>query len=395
MRVLLSILGLVVVLVVIQLLRPVPSPILTMTVPTTIGLGGSSPTLPWPSQGQAAVSIQHVGTLGSYGPNTAEPIGSLAKMMVALLVLQKHPLGAFQSGPTLTMTAKDAATYQNDLGPTHQSLVQVIAGEKLTERQLLEALLIPSGNNIAVTLGRWVAGSSANFIALMNQTAKTMGMNQTHFADISGFSPNTVSSARDLLVLADAAMKSPAFRQIVSMPQVTLPLVGLQYNYDNALGHDGIVGIKTGSTIIAGGSFVFAAKAKSSGVPFTVVGVVLGQQSKSPLATAITKGEALVRASRRIPRPFVPIQNGQVVARITAPWAPTVPVVADGAVHDLAWPGLTGHIKALTTALQVPLAAQSRIGALRVTLGRQHGSVPLVATSSLQPPSLLWRLLRL
>src|SRR5439155_1632405 len=72
------------------------------------------------------------------------------------------------------------------------------------------------------------------------------------------------------------ALQIPAFRQIVAMPQVTLPVAGVAYNVNANIGHDGIVGVKTGSSSQAGGCLAFAAIRTVAGSPVTIVGVVLG-----------------------------------------------------------------------------------------------------------------------
>jgi len=135
----------------------------------------------------------------------------------------------------------------------------VVPGEKLTERQALEALLIPSGNNIGAMLAGWDAGSQGAFVAEMNAQAGSLGLRSTRYADASGADPATVSTAGDQFVLTLRALQIPAFRQIVAMPQVTLPVAGVVYNVNSALGHDGIVGVKTGSSSPAGGCLAFAA----------------------------------------------------------------------------------------------------------------------------------------
>ena len=127
----------------------------------------------------------------------------------------------------------------------------VQAGEQLTERQLLEALLIPSGNNIARMLAARVAGSETRFIAEMNAEARALGMDHTIYTDPSGFDPSTVSTAADQLRVFQRAMRFPVFRQIVSMASVTLPVAGTLTNY-NPLIAEGYAG-KTGSDSAAGG----------------------------------------------------------------------------------------------------------------------------------------------
>lgn len=91
------------------------------------------------------------------------------------------------------LNGKDGAYLSLDRWP----VVAVQAGEQLTERQLLEALLIPSGNNIAWRLAAQVAGGDTVFLAEMNAEARALGMNQTIYTDPSGFDPSTVSTAAD------------------------------------------------------------------------------------------------------------------------------------------------------------------------------------------------------
>jgi serine-type D-Ala-D-Ala carboxypeptidase (penicillin-binding protein 5/6) len=151
----------------VQLLRPVPSMTLTASVTTARVLPGTAPRPDWPGRAEAAVGLPGTGLLGTHGGSAPVPIASLAKVMTAYLVLSGHPLPAGASGPVITVTAADAAAYASDQRQG-QSVVQVAAGEKLTERQALEAMLIPSGNNIAWMLARWDAGSQPAFVAKMN-----------------------------------------------------------------------------------------------------------------------------------------------------------------------------------------------------------------------------------
>ena len=160
-----------------------------------------------------------------------------------------------------------------------QSIVAVRAGEQLTERQLVEALLIPSGNNIAQMLATWVAGSETGFVAEMNAEARTLGMDHTIYTDPSGFDPATVSTAAEQLRVFRAAMRFSVFRQIVSMPSVTLPVAGTVTNY-NPLIAEGYAG-KTGSDSAAGGCLAFFTQVTVGGQRLTAVGVVLGQGQSS------------------------------------------------------------------------------------------------------------------
>src|SRR3954470_22357141 len=131
------------------------------------GAGGASPA--WPAQGQAAVAVgsRRIHTSGAARP---APIASLAKVMTALVVLHSRPISADDPGFTITITADDVADTERRRADG-QSVVPVADGEKLTERQALQALLLPSANNVAMALARAVSGTVAAFVDEMNVEA--------------------------------------------------------------------------------------------------------------------------------------------------------------------------------------------------------------------------------
>jgi D-alanyl-D-alanine carboxypeptidase (penicillin-binding protein 5/6) len=223
----------------------------------------------WPQQGQAALVLGNGRPAASPGEQPV-PIASLAKVMTAYLTLKRYPLSDAQNGFPITVTDEQAQAEAQG-----QSVVAVRTGEQLTERQLLEALLIPSGNNIARILAAQVAGSEPSFVAEMNAEARALGMDHTLYTDPSGFDPNTVSTAADQLRVFERAMRFPVFRQIVSMASVTLPVVGTLTNY-NPLIAEGYGG-KTGSDSAAGGCLAFFTNVTVGGRPATAAGVVMGQ----------------------------------------------------------------------------------------------------------------------
>jgi D-alanyl-D-alanine carboxypeptidase (penicillin-binding protein 5/6) len=221
------------------------------------------------------------------------PIASLAKVMTAYLTLKRYPLSGMQDGFTITVTAAEAQADSQDAAEG-QSEVMVQAGEQLTERQLLEALLIPSGNNIARMLAVLVAGSEEHFLAEMNAESRSLGMDHTTYTDPSGFDPSTVSTAADQLRVFQRAMRFPVFREIVSMPSVTLPVAGRLTNY-NPLIAAGYAG-KTGSDSAAGGCLAFFTPVTVGGRRLTAVGVVMGQGQGSDTSLILAAaGEAAKR----------------------------------------------------------------------------------------------------
>jgi serine-type D-Ala-D-Ala carboxypeptidase (penicillin-binding protein 5/6) len=255
--------------------------------------GDAVPGTVWPASGQAAF-VRTGQAQVQAGPNQhAAPIASVAKVMTAYLVLSHHPLRLGQDGPTITLTAADVADTDRRRGQ-HESVVSVAAGEQLTERQALQALLLPSANNIAAVLARWDAGSADRFVSRMNATARALGMTHTRYTDPSGYDDATVSTAADQVRIVERAMNLPVFASIVATPSATLPVAGTVRNTNSLLGHNGFVGVKTGSTAAAGGCFAFRAVRWIGGRRTTITGVVLGQPGHDQIAAGLAAADALV-----------------------------------------------------------------------------------------------------
>jgi serine-type D-Ala-D-Ala carboxypeptidase (penicillin-binding protein 5/6) len=253
--------------------------------------GTSVSTVTWPLQGQAALALG-AGPPAASPDQQPAPIASLAKVMTAYLTLKRFPLSRARDGFTITITAAQAQAGAED-ADQDQSAVAVAAGEQLTERQLLEALLIASGNNIARILATQVAGSETSFIDEMNAEAGALGMDHTTYTDPSGFDPGTVSTAADQLRVFEQAMRFPVFRQIVSMPSVTLPVAGTLTNF-NPLIADGYAG-KTGSDSAAGGCLAFFTEVTIGGGLPTAVGVVMGQGQGSDTSALLAAAGGAAR----------------------------------------------------------------------------------------------------
>ena len=256
-------------------------------------LGEAVPSTVWPAYGQAAF-VQTGQSQVHAGPNQhAAAIASVAKVMTAYLVLRDHPLRLGQDGPTITLTDADVADTDRRRRQ-QESVVSIAAGEQLTERQALQALLLPSANNIAAVLARWDAGSADRFVARMNATARSLGMTHTRYTDPSGYDDATVSTAADQVRIVDRAMRLPVFASIVATPSATLPVAGTVHNTNTLLGHEGFVGVKTGSTAAAGGCFAFRALRWIDGKRTTITGVVLGQPGHNQIAAGLAAADAMV-----------------------------------------------------------------------------------------------------
>lgn len=265
------------------------------------GLGSvGSLGLPWPDEGQTSIEVRGVGSLGSRGGREPVPIASVTKVMTAYVLLKEHPLDAGEKGPRITV---DAAAAQESHSLS-ESTVRLREGRRHTQRELLELLLLPSGNNVARLLARWDAGSQKAFVAKMNRAAEELGMTRTTYTGASGFEPSTKSTADDQLKLARQAMRQPALREVVALRDTTVPGVpGTVTNTNRLLEKPGVIGLKTGSSTPAGGNLMWAAEAKSGGKRYLVLGVVLGQRADTTptegLAAAIDRSGALIDAVQR------------------------------------------------------------------------------------------------
>jgi D-alanyl-D-alanine carboxypeptidase (penicillin-binding protein 5/6) len=251
----------------------------------------------WPADGTSAADISGYGVTDGPGATRQVPIASVAKLMTAYVILQDHPLSVRGPGPDITVQQSEAAAYPAQVGDG-DSLVPVAAGERLTERQALAALLLPSADNMAWILARWDAGSQAAFTAKMNAAARRLGMTGTSYTDPSGLDPATVSTAADQVRLGMTAMGVPALAAITALPTAVVPVAGVVRNYNTLLGQDGIVGLKTGSTQAAGGCLLVAAWSQAGGRGTLIVAATFGQPgtARTILPRALQAGHDLVLA---------------------------------------------------------------------------------------------------
>ena len=377
-----------------MLLRGVPDAAVAAT-QRTEAFPGTRVALTWPARGEAAVGVEGVGLTGAHGSSRPTPIASIAKVMTAYLVLRNHPLRRDRTGPLITVHPTDVAVYRADRA-SGQSVLDVQAGERLTERQALEGLLLPSGDNIATLLARWDAGSEAAFVGKMNALARALGLTHTRYTDASGVQARTISTAGDQVRLAIVALKLRVFRQIVAMTQVTLPVAGRQYNVDGLLGRDGIVGVKTGSTSRAGGCFVFAAHERLAGRSVTVVGAVLHQLATrtqpSIIEAAFDASTDLLASTRHHLLKLHVVRRGATLAWVKTAWSDRVAVRAAGSASLVGWPGLPIRASIVSRHLAAPLNAGQGVGTAVVTAGEQRVRVRLVVSRAVPGASLAWRL---
>jgi len=374
-------------------LRPIPAVAATGSLPASEVIAGTPPVLPWPARGYAAIGAQNLGFIASSGNEQAIPAASITKVMTALVILEEKHLNRDEQGPTITITIADVQAYNAEVAG-NQSVLEVRAGEQLTELQLLQGMLIPSANNFAEILARWDAGSIDAFVAKMNAEAANLKLTHTRFADTSGADPGSVSTPTDLMALGVAALKEEVFAQVVAMGQALLPVVGIVYSTDHALGQNGIFGIKTGSGLSSGANFLFGATVTVDGKPIVVFGCVMGQPT---LDIAFASTKALIASMQSTLHIRQVITRNQTIATYATAWGGQSDLVSPVDVTPLAWPGmvLRQRLEVRTIVVNSPIPAGTKEGSVHIVLGDYNLDVPLVTADPLYPPGRLWRLTRI
>ncbi|MFH8609354.1 D-alanyl-D-alanine carboxypeptidase [Streptomyces sp. NPDC018029] len=384
---------LVVVFAVVQAVRPLPTPTLKLTAQQSVSFDGGKPSLPWPADGQAAMDVNGIGTFGTSGDQKPVPIASIAKVMTVYLVLRDHPLKKGEDGPKIPVDAAAQKHYETGK-PENESVVKVTEGQKITEYEALQAVMLPSANNIAKLLARWdtKSGSEDAFVAKMNKTAKELGMKNTHYTDPSGLDKTTVSTAEDLVKLGRAAMENPVFNEISRQPSYK-DLNGDKQNNFFGLVPTVAIGIKTGTTTAAGGNILFAAEKKVGGETQTIIGAALGQYGKNGVAnidqvTGITR--KLIEAGQDALTAKTIVKKGAVVGQVDDGLGGTTPLVATKDVSAVGWSGLTVKLRLDDNkGKSVPHTAKAgtKVGVLSVGDGKGDAvEVPVALQKDLSEP---------
>ncbi|MCI9038776.1 MAG: D-alanyl-D-alanine carboxypeptidase [Clostridia bacterium] len=196
------------------------------------------------------------------------PMASTTKIMTAIVVLENTDLT-----DVVTIDKKAAGTGGSRLG--------LKVNDKITVHDLLYGLMLKSGNDTAVALAIHVGGSVEGFAEMMNQTAKEMGWNNSHFVTPHGLdAQGHYTTAYELACMADYALQNPKFKEIVSTKTYTVTLNGRPQvisNTNELLGVlDGVYGVKTGFTNGANRCLVTACKRGD----LDIITVVLGADTK-------------------------------------------------------------------------------------------------------------------
>ena len=302
------------------------------------------------------------------------PIASTTKLMTAFLALRRLPLDRELVAPAYAALPAE-------------SVLGLVEGERISVRDLLVAMMLPSANDAAYTIAEGVSGSVPRFVRLMNASARRLGLRETSYANPIGLDdPDNGSSARDLGALTLDLLGDRRFRRIVAKPEATLRSGSVprtvQTRNTLILADRSVDGVKTGHTLGAG--YVLVASARREGVP--LVSVVLGAPSE---AARDQESERLLGYGFSLYRSRTAVRKGELLG--------TVPVAGGGDPLELR-AGRSERVRARAdqalgteiegpAEIEGPIAEGQRIGRAAITLdGASVGSVAAVAATSVAEP---------
>lgn len=346
------------------------------------------PALDFPGYGSSAVgAVGYPGVLAQAGATKPQPMASITKVITALVVLEKHPLGVDEEGPKITMDARDLAFYSEQLA-MNGSVAPVSAGMTFSERDLLELTLVKSANNYTMSLARWAFGDNAAFLQAARAWLADHGLDKIKVLEPTGIDADNVAPADQLVELGRIALEHPVVADIVASKNVRVPELGKLPNTNALLGVDGVDGIKTGTLDTFGANLLFSADYLVGEHPVTIVGVVLGGPDHDRINRDIR--DLLKTALANFTEVEVAADD-EPFATYRTVWGAETQAVAAERVTLLTWAGEPVLAEVTTTEIRTGEAGTD-VGRVVFTSGPSSAVVDLELATDLDDPGPWWRL---
>jgi D-alanyl-D-alanine carboxypeptidase (penicillin-binding protein 5/6) len=306
------------------------------------------------------------------------PIASITKLMTVIVALQH-----LQTYDEVRVTAQAAHV--------GESRIPLRAGQTVSVHDLLEGALIQSANDAADALAAGASGGDIpRFVEWMNEEAQTLGLDHTHFVRPDGLdAPGHVSTAHDVGVLAQAAMRLPVVREVVRKRTDTIENGRIRlHTWNDLLGvFPGLVGVKTGHTDAAGWCEVAAVKRPG----YTIYAVILGSPTRSQRNSDLDRLLAWGVARYRM----LSLVGRGPVAQVGLPYGrPALALVASRPFVRLVRTGRTIVERVVApSAVKLPVRRGQALGRIEIWAGKRLlGSRPLVASRTVPRPGVGGRL---
>ncbi len=353
-------------------------------------LAVAAPLIPQPPKVNAdawiLVDYQSLRVLAQHNADKELEPASLTKLMTAYIVEQQESLGNISSSDMVPVSVK--------AWRTGGSRMFIREGTRVKLDDLMHGLVIQSGNDAAVALAEYVAGSTGAFANMMNAMAKKLGMTHSHFENPTGLPhPNHYSSARDLATLAHNIIHDyPTHYKLYSVKTFTYNGI-TQHNRVTLLWRDPRVdGLKTGHTKAAGYCQVTSAKNEDG---MRLIAVVMGTESEEARAV---ESEKLLNYGFRFFRNYTAYQAGESLVSPRV-WLGEANHVDLAIKQDLVLTvpnGATDSLKPKVTVnpeIKAPIKKGQQLGTVSIQLnGDVIAQAPLVAMSEVKEAGFFSRL---
>jgi len=373
-----------------------PSPVVetgrpSVTVP-------AAATLTLPSSGASAIAVAGAdeylgagasGIWATSGTDEQRPIASIAKLITALVILDRHPLAdASDPGPTITFSKADHDLY-DQYYVRGATIAAMPTGSSMSLHDALATMLIPSASNYAEAVSTWAFGSQGAFRGAAQRWLAANGLNGTTIVEPTGLDARNVSTPSDLIALGKLAAANPTIASIAATSSLTLPGPGPMANTNGLLGSNGITGLKTGNLGDGTYNLLFTASVPvGTAEPLSVTGVLLGGLTR---ANVDRDTMALIDSIRAGFHEVTVAERDQQVGTITTPWGASAQIVIADYATIHTWSD-TPIVVEMTTTTPRTFEDGEEVGSITWTAGPNTVTVPVEVAGTIAPPTDEWRL---
>ncbi|SJM58812.1 D-alanyl-D-alanine carboxypeptidase family protein [Agrococcus casei] len=355
---------------------------------TGVSEEGEPLALPRGTDAGAVAIIGHDDAIESTGDDQPLPMASIAKIVTALVLLEEHPMEPGSDGATITMGETDLQYYW-DMVAEQGSLTDVRAGAELSQRELMERMLVISSGNAALSLANWGFGSQEAFVEAAASWISEQGLESMTVVDPVGISADSVATAGDMARLARIAYDNETLRELLGVERIQV-FGSWAANSNPLLGEDGVTGGKTGSLFASGSNLMLFAEREVAGTQVPVVSVVVGVTGTASVSTASL---SLLDQAYSGFREQVVLPEGTVVGEYQADWSDRV--ITASTAEDLTavtWKGIEVPAAVLLQEVE-PGTLSASPGNLTVSSFGTTTSVEVKTDGVIPPPDFLYRLL--
>ncbi|MFC8681819.1 D-alanyl-D-alanine carboxypeptidase family protein [Microbacterium ureisolvens] len=351
-----------------------------------------------PTQGAAAVAVaggdEYLGPAASgiwasSGGDEPRSIASIAKLITALVILDRHPLaGPTDPGPTITFSKADHDLY-DQYYVRGATIAAMPTGSSMSLYDALATMLIPSASNYAEAVSTWAFGSQWAFREAARRWLATNGLTGTTLVEPTGLDARNTSTPADLIALGKLAAANPVISSISATPSLALPGPGPMANTNDLLGSNGITGLKTGNLGEGTYNLLFTASVPvGTAQPLQVTGVVLGGATRANVNHNVMAMIDSIRAGFH----EVPVATSdQSVGTLTTPWGSSARLVISAGATIFTWSDTPISVE-MTTTTPKSYADGEEVGTVTYTAGPNTVSVPVEIDGTIEEPTEWWRL---